>query len=264
MAGAFLYDNLLLSAASLVGPAAIPSAPVANLLNPQPRVRMRSIGTNAAVLVDFGGPRPVDCVALVGTTVTTGAIVRVRLSSADITGAAGDVWDSGLLAASTGDEAGGNVVVVRSAGPVSGRYLLVELADGALTVVDVGVVAAGSLWRLTRAQSYGNEEGRVMGGTVDTNPLTQAQYTAPPLLNPRYTAFSVALMPSADANGPAREMRRRLGAMRDALWIPDLGLSQSELNIRSIWGLVHQPGEAGHIRAVFPGWTNAWRLVERV
>jgi hypothetical protein len=86
----------------------------------------------------------------------------------------------------------------------------------------------------------------------------------PALLNPRFTAFQVQVMPRADAEGPAREMRRRLGAVRDGLWIPDLSLSQAERNKRSIWGAAFQPGaDAAHVRPAFPGWTQSWRLIER-
>lgn len=263
MAGAFLYDNLLLSAASVQAPAAIASAPVGNLLDPQPRIRMRCVGVSAGVLIDLGGTRSVDCVAFISTTVGASAIVRVRVSTTDITGAAGDAWDSGILAASTGEEANGNVVVVRSAGTVSGRYVLAELADGALTTVDVGCVAVGALWRMTRAQAYGYSEGRVIADARDVNPLTRAEFPAPALMNPRFSAFQVAVMPSADAN-TGREMRRRLGGVGDALWIPDLGLTQAEMNNRSIWGGVYAPGaDAAHVRPVFPGWTAAWRLIER-
>lgn len=264
MAGAFLYDNLVLSAASVSGPAAIATAPASNLLNPQPRVRMRSTGGTGAVLVDLGGPRALDSAFLGSTTATTGATVRVRLSLVDPTGAAGEVWDTGTLAAETGEEANGNVVVIRAAGPVTGRYLLVELTDGALSVVDIGIAAAGALWRQSRAQSYGYSEGRVIADTRDVNPLTQAQFPAPALVNPRFAAFQVAVMSRGDSEA-GREMRRRLGGVGDALWIPDLGLSQSELNNRSIWGGVYQPGaDAGHVRPVFPGWTSAWRMIERV
>lgn len=263
MAGAFLYDNLLLTATSVQAAAAIASAPVGNLLDPQPRIRMRCVGVGAVVLIDLGASRPVDCLAFISTTVTAGAIARVRLSSADATGVAGDVWDSGVISAETGEEANGNVIIVRAGGPVSGRYVLAELADGALTRVDVGCIAVGALWRLARAQSYGYSEGRVIADTRDINPLTRAEFPAPALLNPRFTAFQVQVLPRADAE-TGREMRRRLGGVGDALWIPDLSLSQSERNKRSIWGGVYAPGsEAAHVRPLFPGWTAAWRLIER-
>jgi hypothetical protein len=262
MAGAFLYNNLLLTASSVQGPAAIDTLPVGNLLDPHPRRRMRSVGTNGAVLIDLGGSLPMDCWSFISTSVSANAIYRVRISSADITGLAGDVWDSGLQAASTGDEANGNVVVVRGAGTVSGRYVLMELADGSLTTVDIGVVALGALWRLTRAQAYGLTEGRVNGDRRDVNAITQAQFPVPAVFNPRFTAFGLAVMPRVDAD-VAREMRRLLGSVKDALWIPDLGLSQAELNNRSIWGAAFPPGEIGHVRAVFPGWNTAWRLLER-
>ena len=53
--GAFLYDNRVRDAAALA--ALTPTAagmPVANLRDPQPRLRARFTGGAASVLVDFG------------------------------------------------------------------------------------------------------------------------------------------------------------------------------------------------------------------
>lgn len=264
MAGAFLVDNLVTSAVSVAAPGAVETAGVSCLLDPQPRLRMRCMGANAQVLVDFGGARAVDCVAFISTNVTGGAAYRVRLSTTDATGVAGDAWDTGVVAASTDAEAGGNVVVVRTSGTASGRYLLVDLADGALPYIDIGVLAAGALWRLTRAQSYGYREGRVILDRRERNEITGAEFPVPALLNPRFAAFQVALLGRGEIENEQRQMLRQLGAVRDALWIPEIALSQAELNRRSIWGAAAQPGEdAGPQRPVFQGWTRAWRLVER-
>lgn len=269
MAGAFLYDNLVRQGVGIAAVAAVTGTAGSALLDPQPRNRARWAGTAAAVLVDFGAQRPVDCVAVISTTLGafggTLTFVRVRLSTADATGAAGDAWDTGTIPASTSADAAGNVVLVRAAGPASGRWLLVELLDGTAPYVDIGIVAAGALWRLTRARSYGAIEGRLTLDARDRNDMTGAEFPAPGLVNPRFTAFQVQMMPNAEATGAQRTMQARLGAARDALWIPDIGLSQAELNARSLWGAVARPGdEAGATRAAFPGWNRAWRIVERV
>jgi hypothetical protein len=263
MAGAFLYDNLVTQGVGLSVAGAVTGA--SPLLDPQPRYRVRVPGTAAAVLVDLGGARQVDCVAVISSTLGASATVRARLSTADAIGVAGDAWDSGVVPAQTTDAAMGNVVLIRAAGPATGRYLLVDLVDGTSPYVDFGIVAAGALWRLTRAQSYGFADGRIILDTRERNALTGAEFPAPALVNPRYTAFQVAVMSSGEAAGAQRSMLARLGAVRDALWIPDIGLSQAEMNARSIWGAAARPGdEAGVTRAVFPGWNRSWRLIERV
>lgn len=267
MAGAFLYDNLIPRAVSVTAENTAEGAGVSNLLDPQLRLRMRiaTFPGIATILVDFGIPRALDCVAVLSTSVVDpGATVRVRLSTTDPTGLAGDAWDTGVTSASTGAEASGNVIVVRAAGPASGRYLWVQVVDGVALFLDIGHLAVGTLWRLTRAQSYGAREGRMIMDRRDRNDFTGAEFPVPALLNPRFVIFAVQNMTRAEIEGPHRDMTRVLGAAGDALWIPDLGLSAAEINRRSIWGAVARPGDdIGAERTNFVGWTRAWRLIER-
>ena len=60
-------------------------------------------------------------------------------------------------------------------------------------------------------------------------------------------------------------MLRAMGAVGDALWIPETGLSQAELNTRSIWGAVAEAGaEALASRDSFPGLSRSFVITERV
>jgi hypothetical protein len=172
--------------------------------------------------------------------------------------------DSGIIAAETGDEAGGNVVLLAPA-TVTTRYLRVEVtADGA-TAIDIGQLVAGPLWRPSRAFAYGVTEGREMLDRRDRNPLTGASFPVPALANPRVTRFSLPLLSGAEVRGQHRAMLRALGAIGDALWIPETSLSQAELNARSIWGAVAAPGdEAATSRDSFPGSSRSFRIIERV
>jgi hypothetical protein len=263
MAGAFLSQNLVTSAVSVSATTAEASAGVSNLLDPQPRLRMRCL-VGAAILVDFGGQRSVDCVAAISTNATAAALVRVRLSTTDPTGAAGDAWDSGTIPADTRVEANGNIVVVRTAGAVAGRYLLIEILDGSRAYIDVGHLAVGALWRLSRAQSYGFREGRLMLDQRERNAFTGAEFPVAALFNPRFTVFAVQNLGRTEIEAQHRDMLRLLGAVGDALWIPEVTLSQSELNRRAIWGAAAQPGDdAAAERVNFIGWSRAWRLIER-
>lgn len=265
MAGAFLYDNMILTAASVTAPAAVETAGVSNLLDPQVRLRMRSAGTTASVLVDLGSSRALDCVFVASTTVTGSGGVRVRLSTVDTTGAAGDGWDSGLLAASTDYKANGNIVVVRSAGTATGRYLLVEVFDGSLSVIDIGYLAAGALWRLPQSASYGEREGRIILDREDRNPLTGAAFPVAALNNPRFAAFSIGLLSSSDITGEHRTMLAQLGGAKPALWIPDISLTQAEMNQRSLWGGIAMPGQETAFEQYNIGaYRRDWRIVERV
>lgn len=266
MAGAFLYNNRVRQNVSVATIGALASAGVSNLLDPQPGVQARWQSSSAAVLVDFGGPRPIDCVFIGRTSLGIfGSLIvyRVRLSNSDPTGAAGEIWDTGSTAATTGPDYLGNIVVLRSS-TVSARYMLVELVDGSASRVDWGILAAGALWRMSRAQSYGFTEGRLIGDTRDRNAQTGAEFPNPAVANPRYTVFQTALLTKSEGAGDLRSIVTG-GAVRDVLWIPDTGLPASEINARSLWGAIARPGdEAGASRVAYPGWTRAWRMVERV
>lgn len=60
-------------------------------------------------------------------------------------------------------------------------------------------------------------------------------------------------------------MLRRLGAARDALWIPETADTRAETNRRTIWGAANQPGEeAAAARGSLPLLNRAFRIVERL
>lgn len=68
-----------------------------------------------------------------------------------------------------------------------------------------------------------------------------------------------------DATDAHRDLVRRLGAARDALWIPETGDTRAETNRRAIWDAVSQPGEkAAAATGTFPLMNRAFRIVERL
>jgi hypothetical protein len=203
-------------------------------------------------------------------------VIRVyaaRLSNGQVTAlsgtgssidAAGIAHDTGAVPASTGDEANGNVVLLRS-GAATARYLLVDVADASLPAIDIGILAAGPLWRLGRGMAYGVREGRVVLDQRDRNPLTGAEFVVPALANPRFAGFTLPALSRAEATDAHRDLVRRLGAARDALWIPETADIRAETNRRAIWGAVNQPGEeAAAARGSFPLLNRAFRIVERL
>jgi hypothetical protein len=172
--------------------------------------------------------------------------------------------DSGILPAHTGDEANGNVVLIRS-GAATARYLLVDVADASMGTIDIGILAAGPLWRLTRGIAYGVREGRLILDQRDRNPLTGAEFVVPALANPRFAGFTLPALSRAEATEAHRDLVRRLGAARDALWIPETANTRAETNRRAIWGAVNQPGEeAAAARGSFPPLSRAFWIVERL
>jgi hypothetical protein len=139
--GAFLQQDGVATGNVASARASIGTMPFTNLCDPRPRWRMRLMGCSAASSADLEAEVPVDCVALISTTLGAGAMVQARLSNVANFGAT--LADTGLLNAETQDESQGNVVLVLQA-LVTARYLRVDLTDGA---------AQDTLWIARRSDS---------------------------------------------------------------------------------------------------------------
>jgi len=236
--------------------------PITNLQDPQPRRRARLMGSSASITADLGAEVPVDCIALISTTLGAGAMVQARL--ANVANFSMTLADTGLLNAEAQDESQGNVVLVFPA-PITTRYLRVDLTDGAAPYMDIGLLVAGQLWRLLRGTAYGIREGRVMLDRRDRNPCTGAEFPVPAIVNPRMAVFTLPALSTAEARNQHRDMLRRLGAARDTLWIAELSDSMAERNRRSIWGAMNAPGEdAATSRDSLPLASRGFGLVEMV
>lgn len=287
MTTAILFRNVIGSEALITAtPAAVDTMPASLLLDPQPSVRAGFPGSDVAIVADLGGAHVVEAVALISTTLSPGATIRVRLSSDDAGGEAGDVWDTGIGAAETGDEAAGNVIALRpDAGTDAGgdlialdflsdsyvapappaRFLRIDLSDPGAPMIDVGRIVAGRLWRPTQRHAVGGREGRIALDRRDQNPITGAQFVVPAIANPRFVEWRLPLLTRGEVAGEARSMIAQLGAAGDALWIPDTGLPRAELNLRCIWGGTAQAGEDLALEQVSQArFARACRMVERV
>lgn len=87
----------------------------------------------------------------------------------------------------------------------------------------------------------------------------------PALTNPRTARFTLPLLTNAEIRTQHRAMLAALGAAGDALWIPDTGLLQAELDARSLCGAVSVPGEeAVAVRGTPAGNSRAFKTIERV
>ena len=128
MPGAFFYDNVAKGAVLTSAQANVPSMPLANLQDAQPRRRARLNAASATIDMDLLAALPVDCVGLLSMTLSTNATIRVRL--ANVGSFATVLADTGTINAEAQDEAQGNVVLVFPA-PVTARYLRIDLTDGA-------------------------------------------------------------------------------------------------------------------------------------
>jgi hypothetical protein len=265
MAGAFVFTDYFSGAALTVPRALTPTMPLSNLNDPQPRKRTRFTPLPAGgfnILADLGEDRLVECVALISTTLTAASVVSAFGRIETSTGPT--IWTTSFVAtADTSPDYNGNVILIPET-PVPARYLWIAITPGA-AFVDIGRIIAGPLWRLSYAYGYGITEGRMILDRRDRNPITGAEFPVPAVANPRMADFSLPILTPAEARGQHRAMVARLGAAGDALWIPDLALSQAERNARSIFGGVAEPGgSAATVHGAFNVHSRSFRLVERL
>lgn len=118
--------------------------PASNLLTPHPSERWRSLGSSAYFVLDKGASILADTVGLFGLTCGTNATIRLRLSSIDATGAAGDVLDIGPL--SNGDpsfDIDYGSFVHRLAAPAAWHYTRVDIDDPDADFVEAGRIVDG-------------------------------------------------------------------------------------------------------------------------
>jgi hypothetical protein len=268
MATAFLWNNRIASAVYFgdLGPAAIAALPLSNVLDPQPRVRARWVTpTGIQVWIDLGASLEVACVALISTTLgLAGGAPTVRARLSDDVLFATAAWDTGAVAASTDAYANGNVILVHPTS-ATGRHLRVDIDDPSASVVDVGRIVAGPLWRPGKSWEYGAQEGRLVLDKRTRNVDTGAEFPVPAVGNPRQAVFNLPYISRADAVAQWRLMLDALGGVGDALWVPDDALSQSELNRRSIWGAATPAGGSALLaRASFVHHARQFTLVERL
>ena len=262
MPGAFLYDNAIKSATLASAQATVPSMPLANLQDAQPRRRARLNAASATIDVDLLAALQVDCVALLSTTLSATATIRMRL--ANVSSFATLLADTGSINAEAQDGAQGNVVLVLPA-PVTARYLRIDLTDGAAAFMDIGLLVAGQLWRTERSIAYGIEEGRLMLDRRDRNSFTGAEFPVPAIFNPRYARFTLPVLSDAEVRNQHRSLVRQLGAARDGLVILDIADGLAERNRRALWGALNEPGgNAGTIMAAFNISERSFLVTERV
>jgi hypothetical protein len=86
----------------------------------------------------------------------------------------------------------------------------------------------------------------------------------PSVGNPRAMTFQAPLLSSEEVRTQHRQMLALLGGAGDALWIPDDGLSQTELNARCIWGAAAGRGEALAVHGSYGGHQRSFSFVERL
>lgn len=241
MAVGILTTNAFATAALTVPVgAAVASMPASNLQDAQPRLRARFLADAGAfaILADAGAAVEVGAVLLASTTLQAADTLRLRGSTADATGAAGDALDVTLTA--TASDAGQGQVVRPVSPGAAFRYLRVDITCASGSVRDIGLLVAGPLLTL-EVGIQGLTEGRVPFGQALENPFTGTRHDVPaPLGDPRFIGGALSLLTQAEYLA----LRDAIFAATDALVVPNTSDTQAEINRRSVWGRLTRPRAA--------------------
>lgn len=118
--------------------------------------------TTAWVLATFSANQSCDTIALFNTNLSAAGIVRVRLSSVDATGAAGDIYDSnsGAIAGQV-DPNYKDAIVLATSVKSGWKYLRIDLTDTSLTYIEAGFLFAGTRTQFVFNYNHGAQITRV-------------------------------------------------------------------------------------------------------
>lgn len=239
-----LYLNLA-DAGTMSASSWIAAAPPIILQNQHVARRWRGrLGDTEWVLVDLLASQSIDTVALVGMTwldvnldeqpVNSNATTRIRISSIDATGAAGDVYDSGLIAGQV-DAAYMQLVKLLPA-PVSGRYVRIDISQASAQALQAGRFVVGLredfLWNFSYGWSFGfadlSRRRKSAGGQTFVERDDRFR-----MLN-----LNFDVVDPIDRYGFVHEIDRLNGHSQDVLFI--INPNSASINRDTIWGLMQE------------------------
>ncbi|MGE0290343.1 MAG: hypothetical protein AB7I42_24835 [Bradyrhizobium sp.] len=247
---AVLHDNLADDAAVLAGTQVV-TTPATMVQNEHVARKWRSRLSSDYLLFDFGASTAIDTVAAIGLTATT---CRVRLSTADSSGAAGDAWDTGVVAV----DQGYLQVIALGEATASGRYLRIDLVNAAGDYVECGRVAAGV--RSTFTYNFAFGWGRAW---VDPSLRTKTRGGQTQISreeNYRTLELPFEIVSTDDRHGFVETMDRVNGLSTDVLFVTDDG--SANLARDSVWGLVADVSPV--TQPFFDTFAKTYRIEERL
>lgn len=146
---AFSWTNIALNATLTASSEA--AAMLVSKLQQQDTKRNWRTGavTTAYILGTYSSNQSADTFFLANTNLTAAGIARIRLSSVDATGAAGDIYDSN--SAGTAGQVDPNwkdLVVLASSVKSGWKYIRIDLTDTTLTYIEAGFLFVGTRTQL--------------------------------------------------------------------------------------------------------------------
>lgn len=252
------YVNLLDAAATVVtATSAQILTPPSLLLDPHVSRHWRgSGGISDDIIIDLGSMQSVDTIYGMGSKLTATGSTRLRISSVDSTGIAGDVYDSGAIVGRVDPNYGYAPFLLPS--PVTGRYLRMGFIDASLAAIELGRMFIGQRTQFQYNFAYGWSIQRVDRSLKTKTRGGQTQVF-------RDNAFRTFDLPMAfvspsDRYGLIEAMDVACGQNTDVLMISDP--TSSNLGRDSIWGLVSDL--TAIIQPNFGTFTKDYKIEERL
>lgn len=258
MASSFLRTNLA-DAGTVAADTEVSAMPATLVQGVHVRKRWRSTANAAYLLCDLGASLAPNSFALFGLTINPGATCRLRVSTADATGAAGDALDTGALAdGSTYLDANyGSFVWIGDA--VTGRYVRFDLSDPAGSFVEAGRMVVGVRSALAANFVPGSARGRT---DLSRRVRTEGGQT---LIQRRAVARTLDLsfdwIEHAEWESLVEPIDRDSGLTEDILAIVDE--NSSNLPRDSVWGLVSDTSPVG-FTPIPDVYSKQYRIEERL
>jgi hypothetical protein len=220
----------------------IATSPPTRLQNPHTLRRWKGRnGAAESILVTWTTEQTFDSIGLmklakiVGDTtlvMSSAATKRVRVSSVDLTGIAGDVYDSGVIAGKVRDAYG--CLIELFPAPVTGKAVLIDISESGVDAILAGRLVIGLRKQFALNFSYDWSDGYADLSRIKKSIGGQTYVDR----DDRYRVLNIPFnsIVENDFNTIVRAIDRENGLSRDVLFVIDE--NSAELDRDSVWGLI--------------------------
>lgn len=213
---------------------AIATAPVSRLQNHHVGRKARWLNDSVGIICDLGSAKTLDTLGMfgIGSAFTTSGTTRVRVSTSDATGVAGDLYDSTAQLGKV-DESYGYLVTLLSA-PVAGRYVRWDCSLASIMYFEAGRAFVGARTQFGVNFQPGWSRGYVDQSRVDYS--RGGQRHIDPEVQYRTCEIKLSFLSATERNGIVESIDRINGEKTDVLLIADP--SSTNLGRDCIWGFI--------------------------
>ncbi len=203
-------------------------SPPSTLQTPDVTERWRSAEAGQGNFIEYISSS-FDTIAVEGTTMSATGQARVRVSSTDSSGVAGDIEDTGWFVV----DGGYNRLVVLLTSVATSGYVRVDLSDPGEDYVEAGRLVVGERTQFTVNFQYGWGSGYVSRSIINKTAAGLTKIWRRSKVRTLDVTFS--FLSESERHGLVETIDRDNGVEDDILFIVDP--TSSKLERDSIWGL---------------------------